>query len=58
MNAWITVHYPHPYDDSLPWRIYLREKELEQGRRVMRGDLVLLNLTESGPPSEAYWQVS
>jgi hypothetical protein len=59
LRYWITVHWPHPVGDQLPWSVYLRDMYYQRGmgQALNRNDLILFYQTaeardESGPIHE------
>lgn len=40
MRNWLTTHYPHPYQDDLPWHIYLQREHKHAVNGIANGDRV------------------
>jgi hypothetical protein len=51
---WITVHWPHPAADDLPWYVYLREHYRHLGDDLAPGDRVLFYETRQTRPVMRY----
>jgi hypothetical protein len=40
-DYWITMHWPHPVPDDLPWHVYFKETDWHQGYPLKIDDVVL-----------------
>lgn len=49
MTCWITVHYPHPVPDVIPWVVYLTTKTKDLGHKMRSRDRVLFYCVEFPP---------